>query len=133
MTEDGYNTILVIVNRLNKHAQFILTDTGLDAKGFTMLFVKYIACRSGLPDDIVSDRDPRWTADVWREIARFLMVHMSLSLSHHPQHDGQTEVVNKLVEQMLRAYAQEHPKSWAKWLPLVEHAYNSTPPGLCQM
>lgn len=54
---------------------------------------------------------------------------MSFSSSHHPQHDGQTEALNKLVEQMLRAYVQERPNSWAKRLPLVEHACNSTPRG----
>lgn len=129
MMDDGHNTILVIVDRLTKHAQFILTDTGLDAEGFALLFVKYVVCRFGLPDDMTSDRDPRWTADVWREITRFLNVHMSLLSSHHPQHDGQTEVVNKLVEQMLRVYVQEQPKTWGRWLPLVEHAYNLTPHG----
>lgn len=49
MTEEGYNAILVIVDRLTKHAQFILTDTGLDAEGFAMIFVKDVACRFGLP------------------------------------------------------------------------------------
>lgn len=127
MTEDGFNAILVIVCRMSKHAQFLATDSGLDTQGFAELFVRYVACRFGLPDDVVSDRDPRWTSDVWREIARFLQVRMAVSSSHHPQHDGQTEAVNKQVEQMLRAYVQEDPKSWAKWLPLIEHAYNSNP------
>lgn len=55
---DEYNAILVVVDRLTKHAQFILTTTGLDAEGFTLLFVKHIATRFGLPPSIVSDRDP---------------------------------------------------------------------------
>lgn len=127
MTEDGFNAILVIVCRMSKHAQFLATDSGLDTQGFAELFVRYVACRFGLPDDVVSDRDPRWTSDLWREIARLLQIRMAISSSHHPQHDGQTEAVNKQVEQMLRAYVQKDPKSWAKWLPLLEHAYNSNP------
>lgn len=124
---EGYNAILVIVDRLSKHAQFIATVTSLTTAEFAELFVKYVICRFGLPDDLVADRDTRWTSDFWREIAKFLRLHLSLSSSHHPQHDGQTEIVNKRLEVMLRAYVQGNLKSWPTWLHLLEHAYNATP------
>lgn len=119
------NAILVFVDRFTKHAQFIPTTTGLNAKGFAMLFVKYIACKFGLPASIVTDRDPRWTSTFWREVAELLKTEMLLASSHHPQHDGQTEIVNRQLETMLRAYVKDDRESWGQWIHLLEHSYNS--------
>ncbi len=122
---DDCNAILVFVDRLTKHAQFIPTTTGLNAKGFAMLFVKHVACKFGLPANIVTDRDPRWTSIFWREVAELLKTDMLLASSHHPQHDGQTEIVNRQLETMLRAYVKDDRESWCSWVHLLEHSYNS--------
>lgn len=119
------NAILVFVDRLTKHSQFIPTTTGLNAEGFALLFVKHIVCKFGVPASIVTDRDPRWTSIFWREVAKILKSDMILASSHHPQHDGQTEIVNRQLETMLRAYVKEDRESWCDWIPLLEHAYNA--------
>ena len=124
---NGFNAVLVVVDRLIKHTQFIPTTTGLTAEGFGHLFIKNVACHFGLPDNIVTDRDPRWTSDFWRVVTAHLKTHMLLSSLHHPQHNGQTEIVNKGMEIMLRAYAAADKTLWAEWLHLLEFAYNSTP------
>jgi hypothetical protein len=124
---NDFNAILVIVDRMGKHGQFIPTTTGLTADGFAYLFVKHVVCRFGLPDDIIADRDPRWTSDFWRAVSSYLKTKMSLSSSHHPQHDGQTEILNKRLEIMLRAYCAQDKESWSEWLHLLEFAYNSSP------
>lgn len=124
---NDFNAVLVFVDRLSKMALFIPTTTGLNAQGFAALFVKHIACKFGLPSSIVTDRDPRWTSDFWREVARLLRTEMLLSSSHHPQHDGQTEIVNRQLETMLRAYVSTDRGDWAEWLHLLEHSYNSRP------
>jgi hypothetical protein len=51
---------------------------------------------------------------------------MALSSSHHHQMDGQTEVLNALIEQMLRAYVASDCASWARWLSEASRAYNSS-------
>lgn len=119
------NAILVFVDRLTKHAQFIPTTTGLKAEGFASLFVKHVVCKFGIPANIVTDRDPRWTSIFWREVAKLLRTDMLLASSHHPQHDGQTEIVNRQLETMLRAYVKEDRTAWCEWIALLEHAYNS--------
>ncbi|KAJ3473679.1 hypothetical protein NLI96_g12880 [Meripilus lineatus] len=121
---EGFNAILVTVDRLTKHAQFIPTTTGLTSEGFATLFVKYVACKFGLPSSIVCDRDPRWTSDFWKTVAKQIRTSLLISSAHHPQHDGQTEIVNRQLETMLRAYVAEDKSSWAEWVPLLEHAYN---------
>jgi len=42
----------------------------------------------------------------------------------HPQTDGQTEVVNKTMIQLLKGYCSKHPKLWDQHLCYVQHAYN---------
>jgi hypothetical protein len=120
-----YNTILVVVDRLSKHASFIPTTSGLTAQGFADLFVEHVASRFGLPDNIIADRDPRWTSDFWTAVAAAIKTKMSLSSSHHPQHNGQTENVNRQLETLLRAYVAEDKTEWSNWLKLLEFSYNS--------
>jgi hypothetical protein len=81
--------------------------------------------RFGLPDSIIAVRDPRWTSAFWTAVAAALKTKMSLSSSHHPQHDGQTENVNRQLETMLRVYVSKDRLDWAAWLKLLEFAYNS--------
>jgi hypothetical protein len=125
-----FNAVFVVVDRLTKHANFIPTTTGVDAKEFSYLFVKHIACGFGLATSIIADRDPQWTSDFWKGVAKHLKTRMSLSLSHHPQHDRQTEIVYRNLETMIRAYVAEDKTGWAKWLHLLEFAYNLNPHAL---
>ena len=120
-----FNAIFVVVDRLTKHANFIPTSTGINARDFARLFTRHIICKYGVPESIISDRDPRWTSDFWKGIAQEVKTKMLLSSSHHPQHDGQTEILNRLLETMLRAYVNAERNDWADWLHLLEFAYNS--------
>jgi hypothetical protein len=126
LSEDRYSAILVVADRLTKHAQFIPTVFELNTDGFGYLFVRHVICRFGLPSSIFADRDGRWLSDFWTAIAGYLKTKMVLSSARHPQHDGQTEIINRLVEVMLRAYVAEDQASWSTWLHLLEYAYNST-------
>ena len=51
---------------------------------------------------------------------------LNFSLAYHPQTDGQTERVNQILEDMLRACALQNSKSWDKHLPYVEFSYNNS-------
>ncbi len=79
----------------------------------------------GLPLDIVSDRDSKFTSEFWQLVFQKLETTLSLSSSDHPQSDGQTERVNQILEDMLRAYVSKKQSSWEDYLPMVEFAYNS--------
>jgi hypothetical protein len=50
------------------------------------------------------------------------LIHSS---AYHPQLDGQTERVNQILEDMLRACVIEYPGSWDKNLSWAEFSYNS--------
>ena len=52
---------------------------------------------------------------------------MNFSSAYHPQTDGQSEIVNSMVLDLLKCYVNEAEKrnQWEKYLPLVEYAYNN--------
>jgi hypothetical protein len=124
-SDDEFTAILVIVDRLTKSALFVPTVMDLNAEGFAYLVFRHVFCKFGLPSTIYADRDGRWFSDFWTAISSYLKTRMVLSSARHPQHDGQTEIVNQRLEIMLRAYVAEDQSTWARWLPLLEHAYNS--------
>ena len=78
----------------------------------------------GYPSTIVSDRDVLFTSDVWQGWCEENGIEQSLSTSYHPETDGQTEIVNKAILQIQRAYALENI-SWIRATPKIQMALNS--------
>ncbi len=121
------DAILVIVDKLTKYALYIPTVTTLSQEGFASLFLQYVVQRFSLPLEMIADRDARWAKSFWASIAKHLHLQVLLSTSHHPQHDGQMEHQNQTLEIALCAYVARSKADWAKWLPALAFAYNSTP------
>lgn len=124
---NGYNAIFVVVNRLrlSKHVNFIPTTTSLTAEDFRRLFIKKSALRFRIPKNIICDPNPWWTSDFWKAVGKTLKSTMLLSSSHRPQTDGQTEIINKFLETMIRAYIKLDKSDWVEWIHLLKFAYNS--------
>jgi hypothetical protein len=79
----------------------------------------------GQPQSIVSDRDPRFTSRFWMEVMKLLGTRVKLSSAFHPQTDGQTERVNRTLEQMLRMFVGPRQDNWDELLPVLEFACNN--------
>ncbi|GMF15997.1 unnamed protein product [Phytophthora fragariaefolia] len=129
LADDHGNTgILVVVYRLSKmvHLAPVLdTVTGEQA---ARLFVDCVFQHHGLPEMVVSDRDPRFTAAFWKTLFRLLGTKLSMSTADHPQTDSQTERVNRVLEETLRSVCAEAPRTWSDMLPMVEFALNNAVP-----
>jgi len=104
----GYNSILVVVDRLTKMAHFIPTTEKTTAGGLARLFRDNVWKLHGLPKSIISDRGPQFTAGVMRKLNTMLGIDSKLSTAFHPQTDGQTERMNQELEQYLRMFIDHH-------------------------
>ena len=125
-TSNGKNTILVVVDHLSKSAHFFALAHPFTAKMVAEKFVEGVVKLYGMPKSIISDRDPVFMSQFWQEFFKLSGTQLKMSSSYHPQTDGQSEVVNRCVEQYLRCYAHHHPRKWSFFLPWAEFWYNTT-------
>jgi transposase InsO family protein len=87
--------------------------------------MREIARLHGIPKEIVSDRDTKFTSNFWRGLFKGFGTNMNFSTTYHPQSDGKTERVNQVIEDMLRMYVMDKPSKWEDYLHLVEFSYNN--------
>jgi hypothetical protein len=80
----------------------------------------------GIPKTIISDRGSIFVAHFWEQLHECLGTHFIRSLAYHRQTDGQTERVNQIIEDMLRACVLMDGLKWDKHLPLAEFSYNNS-------
>ncbi|KAE8893716.1 hypothetical protein PF003_g22098 [Phytophthora fragariae] len=95
------------------------------AKQTARLFVDMVFRHHGMSIDIVSDRDPRFTARFWQEVFELLGTQLSMSTADHPQTDGQTERVNRVLVDALKSYAHSF-QHWSDCLSMAEFAVNNS-------
>ena len=123
---DGFDCILVVVDRLTKMAHFLPTVTEVTAQGTANLFFSNIFRHHGLPKSLVTDRDSRFTSNFWRALFKACGTELAMSTAYHPQTDGQTERMNRTLEDALRAYVAPQQTDWPRHLIAIEVAYNDS-------
>ncbi|KAG3237309.1 hypothetical protein PI124_g17703 [Phytophthora idaei] len=121
----GNTGIVVFVAHLSKMAHLAAVPDTIDGASTALLFIDRVFRQYGLPETIVSDRDPRFTAKFWKSLFQVLGTGLDMSTADQPQTDGQTERVNRVVEDILRSLSAEAPRRWSEVLPLVEFALNN--------
>jgi IS30 family transposase len=125
-TQLGYDSIWVIVDRLTKVAHFIPMKTTYSRPQLAKLYISRIVCLHGVLKNIVCDGGTQFTSRFWERLHETLDTQLCFSSAYHPQTDGQTERVNKILEDMLRAGALQYGRSWDKSLPYAEFYYNNS-------
>jgi hypothetical protein len=121
-----FDSILAVVCRVTKYALFLPTREDSTAVDFAELFFEHVECRFGTPRSVVTDRDSRITSEFWREVCEIQIIKRRMSTAYHPQTDGQSEALNRVIEDYLRAYTAEDPTVWVRLLPLAQFAYNNS-------
>ncbi|GMF65772.1 unnamed protein product [Phytophthora lilii] len=119
------NGILVFVDRFSKMVHLAPVSDKISAEKTAKVFLDVVFRLHGLPTEIVSDRDTRFTSKFWRALFGLLGTKLSMSTAAHPETDGQTERVNRVLEDVLRSYATSF-KEWSEFLPLCEFALNNS-------
>ncbi|MCO5569982.1 hypothetical protein L7F22_023696 [Adiantum nelumboides] len=125
-TTTGNDGIWTIICRFSKQAHFIPVRKKIKPEHMVKIFMQNIFKYHGMPQSIVSDRDPRMTSLFWKALFENMGTTLKFSSSFHPQTDGQSEEANSTVLDLLKCYVSEHKAAWEQYLPLVEYAYNNT-------
>ncbi|MCI60551.1 retrotransposon protein, partial [Trifolium medium] len=76
--------IWVVVDRLAKSAYFIAIKTGMLVPKIAEIYVEQIVRLHGIPSNIVSDRDPRFTSTFWESLQEALGTKLRMSSAYHP-------------------------------------------------
>lgn len=127
LVSEGYDNVLVIVDKLTKYGLFVPCHTTINEKETAQLIFKHVICEYGILRQIISDQDIRWRGDFWKETCRLLGTDRALTTAYHPQADGQTEVLNQGLEIALRAYIGPSRDNWVGHLPALALSHNTSP------
>src|SRR5215467_11424153 len=123
-----YDTILSIVDHgLSNGAIFVPTTKTSTATDIASLIMANIYPRYGLPDKMITDRDPRFNAKTIKAFLGKLGINQAFSTAFHPQTDGKTERYNQEIAAYLSIYCSQNPSTWAQHLPILEYVHNSRP------
>eukprot|EP00245_Coleochaete_scutata_P001854 TRINITY_DN12307_c0_g1_i1.p1 TRINITY_DN12307_c0_g1~~TRINITY_DN12307_c0_g1_i1.p1 ORF type:complete len:142 (+),score=20.26 TRINITY_DN12307_c0_g1_i1:227-652(+) len=102
MTDKGHDALIVFVDTFTKMVHFVPTTETCSSREYTEHFVNHVYKAHGVPLKIFSDRDPRFLSKFWVEVVRLLGAELAMSTAYHPQTDGQSERMNRVLEDRLR-------------------------------
>ena len=122
----NFTTILVVVDRFSKGTHLGALPSKYSAHRVAQLFIDIVCKLHGFPRSLVSDRDPVFLSAFWRELFRLSSTKLRYSTAYHPESDGQTEVLNRTLEQYLCSFVHDRPSSWFSYLSLAEWSYNTS-------
>ena len=102
------DSILTVTETLGKAVHLIPLPSTATASQVADLYHDSIYRLHGLPDAIISNRDPKFTSGFWRALHRKVGTKLRMSTLGHPQTDGQLEVTNKTVGTVLRILVEDN-------------------------
>jgi hypothetical protein len=118
----GKTVILTVVDRFSKYCHFIPLAHPYTAESVAQAFCAEVVRLHGIPQSIVSDRDPVFTSAFWRELMALTGTKLFMSSAFHPQTDSQSEAANRVIVMYLRCFTGDRPR---QWLPWAEYTYNT--------
>jgi predicted RNA methylase len=117
LVDNGYDSILTIMDCLRAEVRIIPTHTDITASDLAVIFFNSWYCENGLPSDIVCDQDKLFVSQFWTALMKLMGVKIKMSTSYHPETDGACECTNKTVNQMLHFHIKCNQRGWVRTLP----------------
>jgi hypothetical protein len=124
---NGFDSILVIVDKLTKMVHLVPTNETMDSQQFADLIQANVIRLHGAPKFMISDRGSVFHSKYAQAWADQIGIWQKFSSSYHPDTDGQTERANRVIEDVLRCFADTRQSEWDTFLPMAEFAMNNAP------
>jgi hypothetical protein len=102
--------ILIVVDHFSKYCHFIPLAHPYTAESVAQAFCAEVVRLHGVPQSIVSDRDPVFTSVFWRELMALTGAKLFMSSAFQPQTDGQSEAANRVIVMYLRYFTGDRPR-----------------------
>ncbi|MBW0539600.1 hypothetical protein O181_079315 [Austropuccinia psidii MF-1] len=131
----SYNACLVLVVRYRKPPMFLPCHKDYTAMDTAIMIWNKVISHTGLFQNIISDRDPKFTSVLWTNLHNLFGTKLSFSAAYHPQSDGLAERMIQKLEDMIRIfgfYGLEFKDSdgfthdWCTLIPALELAYKTS-------
>ena len=119
------DSILILINKLTKHATYITITKTLDAMNLANLLWREFVCRHEMMRNIIFDRDSLFTNYFWFTLCWNLKTKRKLSIAFHSQTNDQTKRQNIVFEHYLIIYCNYKKNNWSKLLSMTTFAYNN--------
>ena len=123
-TQRQKDSIMVVIDRFSKMAHFVPCANTYDASQIMHLYFAEIVKLHGVPKSLTSDRDVKFVGHFWRILWKQLGSRLHFSSAHHPQSDGQMEVTNRSIGNLLRSPVGNNPRQLDVILAQAEFSYN---------
>ena len=124
-TQDAFDSIMVIVDKLTKYAIMVPFKESYKADQLAFVLLDRLIRDHGIPKSITSDRDKLFTSNYWKTLIAAIGTKLRMSTAYHPQTDRQTERANQTMEAYLRHYVNQRQDNWVSLLPIAQLAYNN--------
>ena len=111
----GFVYILLAVDYVSKWVEAIATRTN-DARVVVEFVRCNIFCRFGVPRAIISDQGSHFCNRIMETLLKKYGVVHRVSTPYHPQTNGQAEVSNRAIKQILERIVQPNRKDWSRRL-----------------
>ncbi|GBG71146.1 hypothetical protein CBR_g8448 [Chara braunii] len=124
-SKSGKRHIFVIIDRFTKYARLAAMPETARTDFVIKLFKDNWVRDFGLPKSIVSDRDVRFTSELWKKTAEQMGSQLQMTSGNHPEANGQAGQMNRVVQHLLRHYIKPSQDDWDEQLPLIASLYNN--------
>jgi hypothetical protein len=123
-TNRGNDCVFVVVDHFYKMMILAACKKNITTEATAKLFFERVWVHFGIPQTIISYCDSRFLNLFWSSLWSLLDTKITKSTALHPQTNGQTEVINRMVVHILCMYNSKHPRTWDESLSYVQHSYN---------
>ncbi|MBW0495939.1 hypothetical protein O181_035654 [Austropuccinia psidii MF-1] len=133
--KENYNSFLIIVHRFSKSMRCLTCHKEGTAMDTALLFWNNHISTCGVPKVILSDRDPKFTSEIWTKLYKILRTKLAFSTDYHPQTDGLAERMIQTIEDILRSFCtsgmeykdhEGYTHDWVTLVPAFQLAYNTS-------